>query len=403
MKVLVINCGSSSLKYQVLDMTTESDLCSGVVERIGIEGGFIKHKFNGEKTKIEQELTNHNDAIALVVKTLTEGETKVLESLDEIDVIGHRVVHGGEVYNESIIIDENVKAKVKELFDLAPLHNPANLMGIEACEKLMPGKKNVAVFDTAFHQTMPKASYIYSIPYEFYEKYGIRKYGFHGSSHRYIAGRTAEILEKPITELNIVNCHLGNGASLCAIKEGVSVDTSMGFTPLEGLTMGTRAGDVDSSVIQFLMDKEGMSINEVMNILNKKSGILGISGVSSDCRDVEIAAENGNELAQLALDKLSYQVKRYLGAYMAVMDGVDAITFTGGIGEMGAEIREAICANLEHLGIELDKDTNKKIRGKEAIISTPNSKIKVMVVPTNEELMIARDSVELVKKLTIEN
>ena len=398
MKVLVINCGSSSLKYQLIDMDNENVLGQGVCERIGINNSFLKHKDKeGNKNKIEQDLENHSKAIELVIDSLIK--FKAIESLEEIGAVGHRTVHGGEAYSESVLITEDVKNTIKELFDLAPLHNPANLTGIEACEELMPNVPQVAVFDTAFHQTMPASSYIYSIPYELYEKYKIRKYGFHGSSHRFVSKRAAEMLGKKSEELNIITCHIGNGASLCAIKGGKSFDTTMGFTPLEGLTMGTRSGDVDPSVIQYLMKKEDLSIDEVMNILNKKSGVLGISKLSSDMRDIEDAAWNKNDAnANLALDKFHQVIKRYIGGYMAEMDGVDAIVFTAGVGEMAIETREFICSEMEHIGIKLDKEKN-QVRAKETIISADDSKVKILLIPTNEELVIAQDTKEIVSKL----
>ncbi|QIB26237.1 acetate/propionate family kinase [Caloranaerobacter azorensis] len=396
MKILVINCGSSSLKYQLIDMTNEEVLAKGLAERIGIDGSRVKHRTIGkEEVIIEKPMPNHKVALEIVLNALTDSEHGAIKSMEEISAVGHRVVHGGEKFSGSVVIDDEVLKVLRECSDLAPLHNPPNIMGIEACQELMPNTPMVGVFDTAFHQTMPKSSYIYPLPYELYEKYGIRKYGFHGTSHKYVSNRAAEILGKDINELNIITCHLGNGASLAAIKRGKSIDTSMGFTPLEGLVMGTRCGDIDPAIVTFLMEKENMSISEVNNLLNKKSGVLGISGVSSDFRDIEEAAAKGNERAQLALDKFTSRVKKYIGAYAAIMGGVDVIVFTAGLGENSPETREAICEGLEFMGIEIDKDKN-KVRGKETIVSTENSKVKVLVVPTNEELMIARETKALV-------
>ncbi|SHH28391.1 acetate kinase [Caloranaerobacter azorensis DSM 13643] len=396
MKILVINCGSSSLKYQLIDMTNEEVLAKGLAERIGIDGSRVKHRTIGkEEVIIEKPMSNHKVALEIVLNALTDSEHGAIKSMEEISAVGHRVVHGGEKFSGSVVIDDEVLKVLRECSDLAPLHNPPNIMGIEACQELMPNTPMVGVFDTAFHQTMPKSSYIYPLPYELYEKYGIRKYGFHGTSHKYVSNRAAEILGKDINELNIITCHLGNGASLAAIKRGKSIDTSMGFTPLEGLVMGTRCGDIDPAIVTFLMEKENMSISEVNNLLNKKSGVLGISGVSSDFRDIEEAAAKGNERAQLALDKFTSRVKKYIGAYAAIMGGVDVIVFTAGLGENSPETREAICEGLEFMGIEIDKDKN-KVRGKETIVSTENSKVKVLVVPTNEELMIARETKALV-------
>ncbi|KGG81135.1 acetate kinase [Caloranaerobacter azorensis H53214] len=396
MKILVINCGSSSLKYQLIDMTNEEVLAKGLAERIGIDGSRVKHRTIGkEEVIIEKPMPNHKVALEIVLNALTDSEHGAIKSMEEISAVGHRVVHGGEKFSGSVVIDDEVLKVLRECSDLAPLHNPPNIMGIEACQELMPNTPMVGVFDTAFHQTMPKSSYIYPLPYELYEKYGIRKYGFHGTSHKYVSNRAAEILGKDINDLNIITCHLGNGASLAAIKRGKSIDTSMGFTPLEGLVMGTRCGDIDPAIVTFLMEKENMSISEVNNLLNKKSGVLGISGVSSDFRDIEEAAAKGNERAQLALDKFTSRVKKYIGAYAAIMGGVDVIVFTAGLGENSPETREAICEGLEFMGIEIDKDKN-KVRGKETIVSTENSKVKVLVVPTNEELMIARETKALV-------
>lgn len=396
MKILVINCGSSSLKYQLFDMTNETVLGKGIVERIGIEGSFLNQNVNGEKYLVEAEMKDHKAAMKHVFEALLHPEKGLISSLDEINAIGHRVLHGGEELTDSIIIDEHVKEVVREYVKFGPLHNPANLMGIEACEALVPGKPNVAVFDTSFHQTMPASSYMYGIPYEYYEKYRIRKFGFHGTSHKYITRRTAEILNKPLNEVNIITVHLGNGSSLAAVKDGKCLDTSMGLTPLEGLVMGTRCGDLDPTVLTFLIEEEGIKPSDLNQMLNKKSGFLGISGLSSDARDLEAAAEAGNERAQLALDMFVNRCQRYLGGYMLELKKVDAICFAGGIGENSPEMRERLLGGLEFFGIQLDEEAN-KVRGKETKISTDDSKVQVWVVPTNEELMIARDTLDLVK------
>lgn len=395
MKVLVINCGSSSLKYQLIDMKEEKVLAKGLSERIGIEGSRIKHKTTGkEEVVIEKPMENHKIVLELVLKTLVDPVHGAIKSMDEISAVGHRVVHGGEKFATSVKIDDEVMKALNDCVDLAPLHNPPNIMGIEACKELMPNTPMVGVFDTAFHQTMPKSNYIYPLPYELYEKYGVRKYGFHGTSHKYVSLKTAEILGKDIKDLKIITCHLGNGASVCAVENGKSIDTSMGFTPLEGLAMGTRTGDLDPAIIPFLMDKESLTIEDVNKLLNKESGVLGISGVSSDFRDLEEAAEKGNDRAELALKIFVNRVKKYIGAYIVLMGGVDAIVFTAGIGENSVEIREMICKGLDKIDIELDVEKN-NVRGKEAIISKDDSKVKILVVPTNEELMIARDTKEL--------
>ncbi|WIF94604.1 acetate/propionate family kinase [Caminicella sporogenes] len=398
MNVLVINCGSSSLKYQLIDMKTENVLAKGLVERIGIEGSRLKHETAklDDKVVIKQPIRDHKDALKLVLDALVDEKHGAIKDMSEINAVGHRVVHGGEKFSGSVVIDDEVIKALEECIELAPLHNPPNLMGIRACQELMPNVPMVGVFDTAFHQTMPKHAYIYPLPYELYEKYGVRKYGFHGTSHRYVSQRAAEILGKDIKELKIITCHLGNGASLAAIQNGKSVDTSMGFTPLEGLVMGTRCGDIDPAIVTFVMEKENLDINGMNNLLNKKSGVLGISGVSSDFRDIEEAAANGNERAKLAIDKFDMRVKKYIAAYAAVMGGVDAIVFTAGLGENSITNREAICENLEFMGVKLDKEKN-NIRGKEAVVSTEDSKVKILVIPTNEELMIARDTIDLVK------
>ncbi len=397
MKVLVINCGSSSLKYQVLDMTTEALLAKGLVERIGIEGSLITHeKIGMDKFKLVTPMANHKDAFVHVMDALIDPEHGVVRSMDEIGAVGHRVVHAGEKYASSVLITEDVIAALEECVELAPLHNPPNLLGIAACQELMAGKPMVGVFDTAFHQTMPPESYIYAIPYEYYEKYRIRRYGFHGTSHKYVAERTADILGVNIEDLKIITCHLGNGASVTAIKRGKSIDTSMGFTPLEGLVMGTRSGDIDPAIVSYIREKEDLPYGESTSILNKKSGVLGISGVSSDFRDLEEAVAAGNERAALALKVFAHRVRFYIGAYIAEMNGVDAIVFTAGVGENDINMRDIICSELGNLGIKLDLVKN-KVRGKEAIISRDDSKVKILLVPTNEELMIARDTYSIVQ------
>lgn len=397
MKILIINCGSSSLKYQVMDMSNETIIGKGLVERIGIEGSRIVHKVKGADDYIvEAPMANHKEAIKYVFEALVHEKYGVIKSLDEISGIGHRVLHGGEKLTQTVLVTEEVKEIIKENIKFGPLHNPGNLMGIEACEEIAPGKPNVAVFDTAFHQTMPDYAYMYAIPYEYYEKYAIRKYGFHGTSHKYIASRLPEVMGVEKEKINFVNCHLGNGSSLAAIKAGKCYDTTMGLTPLEGLVMGTRSGDLDPTVMTFLMDQENLTAQEMNQILNKKSGVLGVSGLSSDFRDLEEAADNGNKRAKLALDMFIFRVKRFLGAYMAELDGCDAIVFTGGIGENSATMRAAICENLEHLGVKIDLEKN-NVRGKEQLISTEDSKVKVYVIPTNEEVMIARDTLALIK------
>lgn len=399
MKVLVINCGSSSLKYQVLDMTNETLLAKGLVERIGIEGSIISHeKIGMEKFKLTTPMATHKEAIGHVLEALMDAEHGVVKSMDEISAVGHRVVHAGEKYASSVLITEDVINALEECVELAPLHNPPNLLGIEACQELMPTTPMVGVFDTAFHQTMPPESYIYAIPYEYYEKYGIRRYGFHGTSHKYVAERTADILGVNIEDLKIITCHLGNGASVSAIKRGKCIDTSMGFTPLEGLVMGTRSGDIDPAIVSYIRQKENLAHGEATNILNKKSGVLGISGVSSDFRDLEEAVAAGNERAALALKVFAHKVKFYIGAYIAEMNGVDAIVFTAGVGENDINMRDVICSELGNLGIKIDLVKN-KVRGKETIISREDSKVKILLVPTNEELMIARDTFHIVKNM----
>jgi len=398
MNILVINCGSSSLKYQLINMENEDVLAKGLVERIGIEGSQVKHTTTGkEEVVIEEVMKDHRKALELVLNALIDPNYGAISSMDEIGAVGHRVVHGGEKFASSVLINDEVMKALNDCIDLAPLHNPPNIMGIEACKELMPDTPMVGVFDTAFHQTIPMSNYIYPLPYELYEKYGIRRYGFHGTSHKYVALRTAAILNKNLEDLNIISCHLGNGASVCAIKEGKSIDTSMGFTPLEGLAMGTRTGNLDPAIIPFIMEKENLGIEEINELFNKKSGVLGISGISSDFRDLEEAAEEGNERAQLALDVFVNRVKQYIGAYVAIMGDVDALVFTAGIGENSISIREKICEGLECIGVMLDKERN-QVRGKETIVSKNVISTAILVVPTNEELMIAKDTLELVQK-----
>ncbi len=398
MKILVINCGSSSLKYQLIDMQNEEVIAKGLAERIGIEGSVLKHQPKGsDKITIERPMPTHKEALQTLVDALTDKNYGVIKDMSEISAVGHRVVHAGEKFADSVVLNEAVMSALNECIEVAPLHNPPNIIGIEACRQIMPDVPMVGVFDTAFHQTMPKEAYIYALPYEFYEKYKIRRYGFHGTSHKYVSERAAEMLGKPLSELKLITCHLGNGASVAAVKNGKSVETSMGFTPLEGLAMGTRCGDIDPAIVKFIADKEKLSVAEVDTVLNKKSGVLGISGVSSDFRDIEEAAEKGNERAKLALSVFVHKVKKYIGAYAAVMNGVDAVIFTAGLGENSPEIRSAVCKDMCFLGIELDEEKN-KVRGKETVVSKDGSKVKVLLVPTNEELMIARDTKKLISK-----
>lgn len=395
MNVLVINCGSSSLKFQLINSDTEAVLAKGLCERIGIDGRLTYQPAGGEKTTEDKAMPTHTEAIQFVIDALTDAKRGVVGSLEEIGAVGHRVVHGGEKFASSAVItDEMIKA-VEECNDLAPLHNPANLIGIEACKKLMPNTPMVGVFDTAFHQTMPEKAYMYGLPYEYYEDYKVRRYGFHGTSHSFVSKRTAEILGKDYNNLKTIVCHLGNGASICAVLNGKSVDTSMGLTPLEGLVMGTRSGDIDPAILEFLAKKEGMDITELMNMLNKKSGVQGVSGISSDFRDLAAGAAEGNKRAQIALDVFCYRVAKYVGSYAAAMNGVDAIAFTAGIGENDGYVRAKVCEYLGYLGIEVNAEANGK-RGEEIEISTSDSKVKVLVVPTNEELAIARETVALV-------
>lgn len=391
MKILVLNCGSSSLKYQLINMETEEVLASGKYERIGEKESFITHKVNGQKIEIQNTAYNHTEAIDFTLKQLTNPQYKVIDSLDEINAIGHRLVHGGEKIAESVVIDDSVIEVLKECSELAPLHNPACILGIEACKNVMPGKPMVGVFDTAFHQSIPKEKFIYPISYEYYKKYGIRKYGFHGTSHMYVSKRLAEIENKSIENMKIVTCHLGQGSSICAIDGGKSIDTSMGLTPLGGIPMVTRSGDLDPSVLLYLMKKEKLSAQEMEDILNKQSGVSGISGLAPDFRVIEQAANDGDEKAQIAMANFKYTVASYIAKYAVAMNGVDSIVFTGGVGENQINIRKGICEQLRFMGVEIDVDAN-NMRGEEKLVSKPESKVKVYVIPTNEELMIARET-----------
>ena len=399
MNILVINAGSSSLKYQLLNPETGDLLAKGLCERIGIDGKFTyKPQVEGKKVldAIDVAMPTHSEAIQAVLNALVDAENGVIGSMKEIDAVGHRVVHGGEAFNKSVLITDEVMKAIEDCIPLAPLHNPANLTGIRACQKVMPGVPMVAVFDTAFHQTMPAKAYMYALPYEYYENDKVRRYGFHGTSHKYVAGRAAAMLGKKPEELKLISCHLGNGSSVTAVDGGKSVATSMGFTPLAGLPMGTRAGDLDAGILQYVMNKYGLSIDEMLNVLNKKSGVEGLSGVSSDFRDLENAAAEGNEKASLSREKFAYEVKKYVGAYAAAMGGVDAIIFTAGVGENDKAIRAMVCKGLEYMGVKLDDEAN-SVRGKETVISTADSKVKVLLIPTNEELMIAMDTASIVK------
>ncbi len=397
MNILVINCGSSSLKYQLIDSESEKVLAKGLCERIGIDGRLTYSPAGGEKEVTDAPMPTHTEAIQLVLDALTNEKTGVIKSLDEVGAVGHRLVHGGEKFACSAVITDEMIAAVEECNDLAPLHNPANLIGVDACKKCMPGVPMVGVFDTAFHQTMPKEAYMYALPYEYYEKYKVRRYGFHGTSHSFVSKRTAEFLGKNVEDMKIIVCHLGNGSSISAVKGGKSIDTSMGLTPLEGVPMGTRSGDIDPAILEFLAKKENMDIFQLTAMLNKKSGVFGVSdGVSSDFRDLENAAAEGNDKAQLARDVFAYNVAKYVGAYAAAMNGVDAIAFTAGVGENDKNVRKAVIERLGFLGIELDEEANSK-RGEDNIISTADSKVTVCVIPTNEELAIARETLALVK------
>lgn len=401
MKIIVINCGSSSIKYQLFDLESREVLAKGQVEKIGLHGSFIKHERNdGDQVKLEGEIVDHQAGIEYMLGILTSKKRGSISSFEEINAVGHRVVHGGEKFHDSMLMTQEVIEGVESCIDLAPLHNPPNLKGIYAIQALLPEVPQVATFDTAFHQTMPDYAYMYAIPYSLYTKYGLRRYGFHGSSHRFVAKRACEILGKKPEELRLITCHLGNGASMAAIKHGKSVDTSMGLTPVEGLIMGTRTGDLDLGVFTFIMNKEEIGLNAATTLINKHSGMLGITGVSSDMREIEKEArENQNQRAQLGLKMYHYRIKKYLGAYAAAMSGVDAVVFTGGIGENAVESREEICSGLEYMGLEIDSKTNKGSRGKEKIISGKNSGVTVLVIPTNEELVIAEDTARIVKEL----
>lgn len=395
MNVLVINCGSSSLKFQLINSDTEEVLAKGLCERIGIDGKLTYQPAGGEKTKEDKAMPTHTEAIQFVIDALTDSERGVVKHLDEIDAVGHRLVHGGEKFACSVVITEEVLEAMEECNDLAPLHNPANLIGVRACQKIMPNVPMVGVFDTAFHQTMPEKAYIYGLPYEYYEKYKVRRYGFHGTSHSFVSKRTAELLGKPIEDTKIVVCHLGNGSSISAVLGGKSVDTSMGLTPLEGLVMGTRSGDIDPAILEFIAKKEDLDIEGLMNVLNKKSGVQGISGLTSDFRDLNDAMDKGDKRGKLALDVFCYRVAKYVGSYVAAMNGVDAIVFTAGIGENDSYVREQVISYFGYLGVQFNAAAN-NVRGEETELTTPDSKVKVFIVPTNEELAIARETVALV-------
>lgn len=398
MKILVLNCGSSSIKYALYNMDDKSVMTSGGAERVGLDGAFVKVKLpNGEKKQIMHDIPEHTEGVKFIFSLLTDPEIGVIKDLKEIDAVGHRMVHGGEKFNKSVLLTDEVLKAFEACIDLAPLHNPANLKGVKAVSELMPGLPQVGVFDTAFHQTMPAHSYLYAIPYELYEKYGVRRYGFHGTSHRYVSQRVCEFLGVDYNTKRIITCHIGNGGSVAAVENGKCVDTSMGLTPLEGLMMGTRSGDIDGGAITFLEKKLGLDADGMSNLLNKKSGVLGITGISSDMREIDTAVEQGNERAKLALDMYNYRIKKYVGAYAAAMGGCDIIVFTAGVGENQSEMREAVCENMEYMGVKIDKEKNKGIRGVEAVISAPDSKVTVCVIPTDEELMIATDTMNLLK------
>ena len=397
MNVLVINCGSSSLKYQLINSDSEAVLAKGLCERIGIDGRLVYQKTGCDKEITEAAMPTHKEAIQMVLDALTNDKTGAIGSLKEVNAVGHRVVHGGEKFAKSVVITDEVISAVEECNDLAPLHNPANLIGIRVCSELMPGVPQVAVFDTAFHQTMPERAYMYALPYEYYEKYKVRRYGFHGTSHRFVSEEAAKMMDRPYDQTKTITCHLGNGGSVCAVRNGKSIDTTMGFTPLEGLVMGTRAGDVDVAAVTYIMKKENLTVDEMDNILNKKSGVLGMSGgISSDFRDIEKAKEEGNHLADVALQAFVYRVAKYIGAYTAAMNGVDAIAFTAGVGENDKATRKAVCEYLGYLGVKIDDEAN-DVRGERRVISAADSKVKVMLIPTNEELAIARETLRLTK------
>lgn len=396
MKILVLNCGSSSVKYKLFDMDSNEVLAQGGVEKVGLAGAFLKLTLpSGEKVQLDKDIPEHQTAIELILSTLTSAEYGAIKSLEEINAVGHRVVHGGEKFNSSVLITSEVIEAIKECSEMAPLHNPANLKGIDTISAILPSVPQVAVFDTAFHQTMPDYAYMYGTPYEAYKKYGVRRYGFHGTSHRYVSQRVCEFLGMPVEGSKIITCHVGNGGSITAIKDGKSIDTSMGFTPLEGLLMGTRSGDIDAGAVTYIMDKEGLDTKGISDYLNKKSGVAGVSGLSSDMRDIEAADKAGVPLAVLAMSMYSYKIKKYIGAYTAALGGVDVIVFTGGVGENQTGLRADICNELAFMGIELDEEAN-KVRGEEKIITTENSKIKVVVIPTDEEFMIASDTMNLI-------
>ena len=390
MKILVLNCGSSSIKYALYDMDDRSVMAQGGIERVGMEGAFVKVKLpNGEKRTIEHDIPEHTEGVKLIFSLLTDKAIGAIKSLEEIDAVGHRMVHAGEKFAHSVVIDDEVIKAYEECIDLAPLHNPANLKGVNAVRSLMPNMPQVGVFDTAFHQTMPKHAFMYALPYELYEKYGIRRYGFHGTSHRYVSARACEYLGLDYEKQRIITCHIGNGGSVAAIKNGKCIDTSMGLTPLEGIMMGTRSGNVDAGALVYLQKKLGLSADELSDLLNKKSGMLGISGISSDMREVREAAENGNERAKLAISMYTYCIKKYVGAYAAAMGGCDIIVFTAGVGENQDIVRELVCTDMEYMGVEMDVEKNSKIRAEEAVLSMPESKVKIVLIPTYEELMIA--------------
>ncbi len=396
MKILVLNCGSSSIKYALYDMDSKSIMTSGGAERVGLDGAFVKVKLaNGEKKTIMHDIPEHTEGVKFIFSLLTDPEIGVIKDLKEIDAVGHRMVHGGEKFNKSVLLTDEVLKTFEECSDLAPLHNPANLKGVRAVQELMPGLPQVGVFDTAFHQTMPKEAYMYAIPYELYEKYGVRRYGFHGTSHRYVSQRVCEYLGVKAEGKKIITCHIGNGGSIAAVKDGKCVDTSMGLTPLEGLMMGTRSGDIDGGAVTFIEKKLGLDADGMSNLLNKKSGLLGVSGISSDMREIFQANQDGNERAKLAFEMYCYRVRKYVGSYAAAMNGCDIIVFTAGVGENQADMRESVCSGLSFMGVEIDNEKNKTIHGEEAVISTPNSKVTVVVVPTDEELMIASDTLAL--------
>ena len=396
MKILVLNCGSSSIKYALYNMDDKSVMTSGGAERVGLDGAFVKVKMpDGTKKTIMHDIPEHTEGVKFIFSLLTDPEIGVIKSLDEIDAVGHRMVHGGEKFNKSVLLDDEVLKTFKECIDLAPLHNPANLKGVEAVSELMPGLPQVGVLDTAFHQTMPAHSYLYAIPYELYKKYGVRRYGFHGTSHRYVSQRVCDFLGVKCEDKKIITCHIGNGGSIAAVQNGKCVDTSMGLTPLEGLMMGTRSGDIDAGAVTFLEKKLGLDADGMSNLLNKKSGVLGITGISSDMREIEAAIEKGDEMAKIALDMYNYRIKKYIGAYAAAMGGCDIIVFTAGVGENQYQTRQDACVGLEYMGVKLDVEKNKTIRGEEAVISTPDSKVTVCVIPTDEELMIATDTMNL--------